>query len=225
MIPEDSIRRLKDAVPLLPEVTARLQLRKSGPSSWVGLCCFHRESAPSLTIHDRSSQRPDVFHCFGCSAGGDVIDFVALYEAIPKIKAILLLAKQYGVSLDSPRQSRPASRYLAELREHAEFWWIERRALLVSLLEDACAEFFTASESGINAEPAKDWALTCGRMLRRVNSITPEARGDIFLRLRTEVDVRRWRSSVKSLQWLNGLPETHPDEITQLIDFWAEKVM
>lgn len=223
MIPEDSIRRLKDAVPLLPEVTARLQLRKSGPSSWIGLCCFHRESTPSLTIHDRSSQRPDQFFCFGCQAKGDVIDFIALYEAIPKIKAILLLAKQYGVSLDSPRQSRPASRYLAELREHADFWWIEQRALLVSTLEDACAEFFAASESGINSESAKDWALTCGRMLRRINSITPEARGDIFLRLRTEVDVRRWRSSVNSLQWLDDIAEENPGPIGRLVNEWAER--
>ena len=223
MIPEDAIRRLKSAVPLLPEVCARgIDLRKSGPHSWVGLCCFHRESTGSLTIHDAASRRSNVWFCFGCQQGGDVIDFVAQYEAVSRIQAIHRLAREHQIPLDFTRQSRPASRYLSDLREHADFWWMERRANLIGALEAAIADLLTAYDNGAPLREAKEWHATCYRLLRHIDSTTPEDRGRIFLRLRTEEDVRRWRSSMTTEGRLSDVIERRaaidPDGFIRMID-------
>lgn len=51
------------------------KLRRSG-GEWIGLCPFHRERTASFTIFDNDSR----FHCFGCGASGDVIDFLSLAD-------------------------------------------------------------------------------------------------------------------------------------------------
>lgn len=227
MISEYAIRQLKAAVPLLQEVRARgVELRRSGPA-WVGLCLFHRESTPSMIVHGRDDG--DFFKCFGCDAKGDVIDFFALSEGIPKIQAIRRLAEAYGISLDDPKRRRPEAVYLAETREHAEFWWAEQRAMITSVLENACTDFFAASAASADANAEGQWAASCGRILRYFDHLSPEDRGQIFLRLRTEVDVRRWRASTSALQRLNDAVnyQSHkdPDGFVAMIDSWAQRTM
>ena len=56
-------------------ISGYVKLKKNG-SSYTGLCPFHNEKSPSFSV---SGQR-QLYHCFGCGAGGNVITFVMEYE-------------------------------------------------------------------------------------------------------------------------------------------------
>ncbi len=65
------LEALRQANPL-PAIAARLVPLKRSGAEWTACCPFHRDRTPSFTIYD-GGQR---FKCFGCGAGGDVLDFV-----------------------------------------------------------------------------------------------------------------------------------------------------
>lgn len=78
-------------------------LRKRG-NDLVGLCPFHNEKTPSFHVHpDRG-----FFKCFGCGAGGDVINFVQRREGIPFGDAVRMLAEKAGVQMEpeTPQAAR-----------------------------------------------------------------------------------------------------------------------
>lgn len=73
-----------------------VQLRKRG-NDLVGLCPFHSEKTPSFHVHpDRG-----FFKCFGCGAGGDVIDFVRQRENLSFPEAARVLARRAGIELEA----------------------------------------------------------------------------------------------------------------------------
>ncbi len=63
-------------------------LRRVG-RQFVGLCPFHRESHPAFYIHPEKK----IFYCFGCGAGGDVLDFVMRMERLPFSLALEQVAR------------------------------------------------------------------------------------------------------------------------------------
>lgn len=227
MFPDSVINEIKRQANLVDMVSGYGISLRPVSGGYVALCPLHRESTPSFRINTKGRNESS-WHCFGCNIGGDAISFFMTIEVVSFSIAIRRLAEQYGVSLDSPRQSRPAARYMAELKEHASFWWAEQRCYLVSVLEDACADFFAASEAGQDVTAAGDWAVTCGRLLRHADALSPETRGQIFLRLRTEADVRRWRKSTtslnSSLQWLMHISASNPGPVGRLVHTWAERI-
>lgn len=66
----DETKQKALSVPIETLVPESTKLRRSG-SNLVGLCCFHQEKHPSFYIYTNNR-----FHCFGCGASGDVIDFI-----------------------------------------------------------------------------------------------------------------------------------------------------
>ena len=80
------LQAIRQANPL-PEIAARLvRLRLSG-GELTGCCPFHRDRTPSFTIYDGGKR----FKCFGCGAGGDVLDFVSRAYGVELPEAIRLL--------------------------------------------------------------------------------------------------------------------------------------
>lgn len=73
---------IKNALPSLLEMAARdVRLARKSAREYVGLCPFHAERTPSFYVYQRGQQRSaERFHCFGCGADGDVIDFLAARE-------------------------------------------------------------------------------------------------------------------------------------------------
>jgi DNA primase len=67
-------------------VAAGVDLRRRG-RGWVGCCPFHEDHAPSLSV----DAIPDRYHCFGCGASGDVIDFVARFHGLDFRQAVAVL--------------------------------------------------------------------------------------------------------------------------------------
>src|SRR5437870_5827066 len=90
----------------LEQVAARygLKLKKKG-ESLLGLCPFHNDREASLNI----SVSKNCYHCFGCDASGNVIDFVAAKEGVEFREAALLLAEWFGIKSNGKPQARKVS--------------------------------------------------------------------------------------------------------------------
>ena len=88
-IPEDKISEIKNAVDIVDIISETVLLKKTG-RNFVGLCPFHSEKTPSFTV----SPEKQIYHCFGCAAGGNAIGFVMQYESIDFREAIEMLASR-----------------------------------------------------------------------------------------------------------------------------------
>ena len=80
-----------------------------------GLCPFHGEKTPSFSVNAEMQ----IFHCFGCGAGGDVFRFIMLYEKIDFVEALKHLADRVNYSLPEKKFS-PKERKTADERKIAE---------------------------------------------------------------------------------------------------------
>ena len=69
-------------------------LKRSG-RNFQGLCPFHKEKTPSFSV----SPDKQIFHCFGCGVGGDVISFICKIENVNYREAIQILAEKAGIAL------------------------------------------------------------------------------------------------------------------------------
>src|SRR3990167_4947022 len=87
----DEIVNRMDIVTLISEYTP---LKKSG-RNYKGLCPFHGEKTPSFTV----SSEKQVFHCFGCSAGGDLFGFLMKIKTLSFPEAVQNLASRTNVTL------------------------------------------------------------------------------------------------------------------------------
>lgn len=95
MISKESIEEIRSRCDIVEVVGSYLpQLRRRG-STYKCNCPFHQEKTPSFTVNDARQ----IFHCFGCGAGGDVFRFVMEYEKVDFVTAVSLLAERVGVEV------------------------------------------------------------------------------------------------------------------------------
>lgn len=85
---------IKTRVPILDVVGEYSTLKKAG-LYWKGQCPFHSEKTASFTV----SPHKEIFYCFGCHAGGDVITFMAKKENCSPLDAARLLADRYQIDI------------------------------------------------------------------------------------------------------------------------------
>lgn len=122
--PEELIEEVRMKNDIVDVVSGYVKLQKKGSSHW-GLCPFHNEKSPSFSV----SGDKQMFHCFGCGAGGNVFTFVMNYENFTFPEAVKHLADRAGVKL-------PEVEYSAEARQKAD-----KRARLLEINKEA-AKFF-----------------------------------------------------------------------------------
>lgn len=109
-------------------VSSYLQLKRSG-STFKTLCPFHKEKTPSFHVNPQRQ----IFHCFGCGAGGDVFKFVMMHESMDFMSAVRLLAERAGIRLEFEEGDRPAGPDKNVLYKlHVEVADIYHRGLLKS---------------------------------------------------------------------------------------------
>lgn len=89
---------IKSGIDIVDFISGYVQLKKSG-QNWKGLCPFHQEKTPSFMV----SQAKQIFHCFGCGAGGDVITFLLKHDSLSFHEAVTMLAKKAGIRMDAGR--------------------------------------------------------------------------------------------------------------------------
>jgi len=93
-IPEEKIAEIREAVDIVDLISDYLTLKKKG-KNYFGLCPFHQEKTPSFSV-DPTKQ---MYHCFGCHKGGNVITFLMDYERLSFVEAVKLLAERSGIHL------------------------------------------------------------------------------------------------------------------------------
>ncbi len=98
-IPRSFIDDLLARLDIVDIIDARVKLKKKGKN--YGACCpFHNEKTPSFSV----SQEKQFYHCFGCGAHGNAIDFLMEFDRLEFVEAIEELASYLG--LDVPREQR-----------------------------------------------------------------------------------------------------------------------
>ncbi len=94
-IRDEDIALVRERSPIEDVIGEHVQLKNSGGGNLKGICPFHDEKSPSLSV----SPARGVFHCFGCGAGGDVIRFLERIEHLSFTDAVERLAARANVSL------------------------------------------------------------------------------------------------------------------------------
>ncbi|MEH0022868.1 MAG: DNA primase [Desulfobacter sp.] len=111
LIPEEKISEILNTSDIVDVVSEAVILKKSG-RNFFGLCPFHAEKTPSFSVN------PDkqIFHCFGCSAGGNALSFVMKYHGISFPEAARMLARKYNIVVET-RDIDPAKRREIQIKE------------------------------------------------------------------------------------------------------------
>jgi DNA primase len=139
----DELVRRNDIVDV---VSQYVHLTKKSGNNLFGLCPFHSEKTPSFSVNIERQ----IYHCFGCGAGGGVINFIREIENLTYVDAVHFLAKRAGLTVPDDTVSQ-------EVRN--------RRARLLELNREAARFFYEALKSP-GGEAAREY------LARR--SITPD---------------------------------------------------
>jgi DNA primase len=110
-----TLDELKQQIPLLDYLEAHdwRPVRRLSRGRWMGLCLLHEDHKPSFLIDSRRN----LFYCYGCGRGGDVIRFAEIYHQVGFSQALKLLCHWRG---SAPLLHEVASFYCMQLHRHAE---------------------------------------------------------------------------------------------------------
>ena len=123
--PEELIEEIRMKNDIVEVISGYVRMQKKG-SSYFGLCPFHNEKSPSFSV----SPGKQMYYCFGCGAGGNVITFLMEYENATFQEAVKMLADRAGVSL-------PEVEYSEEMRRKEG-----RRARLLEVNKEAARYYY-----------------------------------------------------------------------------------
>lgn len=114
MITQESIEALKARLDIVDVVGSYVELKKAG-ANFKAPCPFHDEKTASFVV----SPSKQIYHCFGCGAGGDSVRFVMEYEKLNYPEALEKLASTYNFSLGytDKKQARPRSNLMEKVNE------------------------------------------------------------------------------------------------------------
>jgi DNA primase len=106
---QELLREIKEKNDIVAVISEYTTLKRSG-RGWLGLCPFHAEKTPSFNVN----QVKQLYYCFGCGAGGDVLSFIMKVENVDFITAARRLANRAGIAWpelqpasDAERQKEP----------------------------------------------------------------------------------------------------------------------
>ena len=91
---EEIIVRIREASDIVEIVSEYMVLKKAG-KNFKGLCPFHSEKTPSFIV----SPQKQIYHCFGCGAGGDVFSFLTKIDNISFIDVLEKLSKKANIDI------------------------------------------------------------------------------------------------------------------------------
>ncbi|MBP7669228.1 MAG: DNA primase [Candidatus Eisenbacteria bacterium] len=113
------VERVREATDIVEWIGACVELRPAG-RDFKACCPFHREKTPSFVV----SPEKQVFHCFGCRAGGDVFSFVMKHDGLSFPEALALLARRAGIALPEQggHEGPDKAQLIAALREAVRFY-------------------------------------------------------------------------------------------------------
>ncbi len=122
---EELIEEVRTKNDIVEVISGYVRMQKKG-SSYFGLCPFHNEKSPSFSVNPARQ----MYYCFGCGAGGNVITFLMEYENATFQEALKMLADRAGVAL-------PEVEYSEEMRRKES-----RRAKLLEVNKQAAKYYY-----------------------------------------------------------------------------------
>ncbi|MEG0377979.1 MAG: DNA primase [Eubacterium sp.] len=150
---EEVIQQVLEASDIVDVVSEYVALKKTG-SSYKGKCPFHNERTASFSV----SQEKQLYHCFGCGVGGNVMGFIMAIENLPFIDAVQFLARRANIMLpeqgnseEDNKRYRQKERLYELHRELANYYY-------VCLRRSREAQYYL-NNRGISAETIKAYGL------------------------------------------------------------------
>ena len=123
--PDELVEEIRSKNDIVDVISGYVRIQKKG-SNYMGLCPFHNEKSPSFSV----SGSKQIYHCFGCGAGGNVFTFLMNYENFTFQEAIKELASRANVDL-------PELEYSAEHKKEAD-----KKAILLEINKEAAKYFY-----------------------------------------------------------------------------------
>jgi len=125
MIPKRVLEEVRYRNDIAEVIGSYVTLQRSG-SRFKCCCPFHKEKTPAFIVN----QQMQIYHCFGCGAGGDVFRFIQEFEGVDFITAVKLLAQKAGIPIET-EEAAPGEKSDKELlfRIHTELAQFYQRCL------------------------------------------------------------------------------------------------
>lgn len=122
-LPEGFLQELRDNNDIISVAQSYVELKHSG-STFSCRCPFHTEKTPSCHFYPQTQS----FYCFGCGAGGDVVNFIRMIESLDYIEAVRFLAQRAGMPMpeDANDQSAQKRRRLYEMNREAGKYFFKK---------------------------------------------------------------------------------------------------
>lgn len=98
------LNEIKSRLDIVEFISEYIDLKKAG-QNYKSLCPFHNEKTPSFFV----SPSKQIFHCFGCGKGGDIVSFVMEYENVSFSEAVSILAKKIGIEFQPIKETISSS--------------------------------------------------------------------------------------------------------------------
>jgi DNA primase len=124
---DELVEEIRSRNDIVSVIGSYIRLQKKG-SNHMGLCPFHNEKTPSFSV----SASKQMYYCFGCGAGGNVLTFIMEYENYSFIEALKFLAERAGIALpeqeysqEAKRQSDLRSRLLEVNKQAAKYFYYQ----------------------------------------------------------------------------------------------------
>ena len=92
--PKEKLAEIRSRAKIVEIISEYVTFKKAG-KNYLALCPFHSEKTPSFHVNEEKQ----IFYCFGCQKGGDVITFLREINNLSFVEAVSQLARRYGLSL------------------------------------------------------------------------------------------------------------------------------
>jgi DNA primase len=154
-ISEELIEQIRNANDIVDVIGEYVQLKKQG-RNYFGLCPFHGEKSPSFSV----TQEKQIFHCFGCGKGGNVVTFLMEMESFSFFEAINHLAERSSIDLPSNaiKQESTLSKESQQVLSAHE-WLTKLYHHLIRYTKDGKTGFEYLQDRGITIEAIDTFQL------------------------------------------------------------------
>jgi DNA primase len=152
IIPKDVIETIRMQNDIVDVLGSYLQLKRAG-GTFKALCPFHKEKTPSFNVNPQRQ----IYHCFGCGAGGDVFKFIMEHERVDFGTAARMLAERVGIALQYTSEDRNEVNKDLLFKIHEDVALFYHRCLLQTPEAQKARDYLASRE--LDDETVKDYVI------------------------------------------------------------------